>query len=145
MKKVSLLVCLCIVIAFETACPNTPYGKAGEAGLNVTQALHTGADIVDQLQVVGAITVTEEKETLHAMDALNTLDMAYGACIQAAHVAGSKAGAFVACAEIFQAGTKDSVLMKELRVSDPHSQAVIRSIGQTVVDLLANVISTLGK
>ena len=118
-----LLLTLC---AWQCNTPNTPYGKAVKVGLDITDALHTGADTADKLRLNGTITVDEEKTVLQYMQAANNLTVdVYGPCVQAAHLAGDHASAFLACATSLNQSVSNPSLLAQLHVSNPKSQQTV--------------------
>lgn len=144
MKSIVLTLCLALVVLFETACPgNTPFGKAANVGLKVTDILHVGADTVDRLRLNGSISVEEEKVALNEMSVINDMDTSYGKCVSEAHLAQSSAGAFVSCAETFLQEVKTGSLLTDLHIKNEKSQQTIVAIGQTVVTLLTDTVTGL--
>ena len=136
------------VLAFAlimTACPKTPYGRAAALGLDVTDAIHTGADAIDQLQKNGTISKDDEKVALQYLDALNSLDVdVYGPCVISAHKAGDKPAAFAGCATGMADAISDPGLEAKFRIVNPISQAKVRTIAQAVKSLIQTTISGFG-
>lgn len=144
--KYGLTFTLAVCLIATLACPSasTPYGKAGEVALTVTDVLHTGATTVDTLRVNGTITVDEEKEALHDMDALNSLDIAFGACIQAAHLnKASKASVYISCAVDFETAVKSSALLTSFHVTSRTAETTVMSIATAVVSALDDGIKVI--
>lgn len=136
LKKYLAVLLLATATLMLSACPNTPYGKAGKIGLDITDTVKTGADTVDKLRLNGTLTVDEEKMVLHYFDTVNNLTVdVYGPCVKAAHLAGDKASGFLGCVNSLSTSISNPALLQQIRISNPDSQAKVTAIANSIAIL----------
>ncbi len=139
MKRTALALVLVLAV-IGGGCQSTPYGKAIQLALDVTDTLHTGADTVDQLQKSGAMTVNDERIALNVMLALNTADTTYGACVERAHIANGKAAQFLVCANTFSTAINNPAILTQIRIINPNTQAKVMAIDTAASTLVNSAI-----
>lgn len=136
LKRLGIVPILLLTLGAWQCNPSTPYGKAGKVGLDITDAVHTGADTADKLRLNHTITADEERAVLGYLNTVNDLDVnVYGKCITAAHLSGDTAGAYLACGNSLVGSLSDPALLAELHVSDPKSQQSVQQIGNAILNL----------
>lgn len=139
----SLTVALLIAVVMTVGCQNrsttgtmaTPYGTASRAALTITDTINAGAAAVNQLQVGGSLTPAEAREALTDMQAINALDSAFGACVEAAHTTASQPVGYSNCTQRFLTTLQTTPLFK-LSVKDSSALTDIKAIGSAVMSVL---------
>jgi len=99
---------------------------------------------VDQLRVSGQITPQEETSVLGFLKFANDANGAFGVCAQQAHNAGSKAGAYTACAATFQTTLSNPTELALIHVNNAQAQATIQTVVAGVNTGITAVITVLG-
>lgn len=136
--RVGMVSVLALAALIMVACPSTPYGKAAKLGLDVTDAIHTGADTLDKLRLNGTVTKDQEKEALQYLNALNKFDTdVYGPCVQKAHLDGGDATvALTDCARGFLNNVNDPLLLASFHITNADTLKTIQSTASAIVNLL---------
>jgi hypothetical protein len=121
-----------------------PYGACEKAALDIANGIAAGMKAVDQLRVAGTISVQEETNILGYLEFANKGNGAFGACAQAAHTAGSKAGSYTACATDFQKALADPAQLALIHVSNPTAQQNVQIIVAGVNTGVSAILAALG-
>ena len=120
------------------------YGACEKGALDVGNGIAAGMKSVDQLRVAGAISVNEETDVLNYLEFANKANGAFATCAQQAHTAGSKAGAYTACATTFQTALANPQMLLMIHVSNPTAQQNVQVIINSVNTGIAAVLTALG-
>jgi hypothetical protein len=139
-KKVFLAVILTLSL---TGCQD-PYGACEKASLDIANGIAAGMKSVDSLRVAGAISTQEETNILGYLKFANDGNGAFAACAKSAHTAGSKAGAYTACAQQFQQALNNPQELSLIRVTNPQSQQSVQLIITSVNTGVTAVLTALG-
>lgn len=142
MKK-KLYVVLAVFALFLGGCADN-YGASEKAALNIGNGIAAGMKSVDALRVNGQISVQEETNVLGFLKFLNDGNGAFAACAQAAHNAGSKAGAYTACASTFQATLSNPQELALIHVNNPTAQQDVQLIVAGLNTGITSLLTGLG-
>ena len=121
-----------------------PYGSCEKAALDIGNGIAAGMKTVDQLRVQGLISVQEETNVLGYLEFANKGNGAFGACVQSAHTAGSKAGAYTACAQTFSTALANPQSLALIHVNNPQAQQDVQVIVNAVNTGITALLSGLG-
>lgn len=121
-----------------------PYGASEKGAADLGSSIAAGMKTVDSLRVAGLISPAEESSVLGYLEFANTGNRAFGTCAQQAHNAGSKQGAFTACAQTFSTALSNSQELALLKVSNPQAQQQIQEIVSEVENGIGTLITALG-
>ena len=143
MRKAIWLVPI-LALAFVAAGCKDAYGACEKAAADIGTGIAAGMKTVDSLRVAGTISTQEETNVLGYLKFANDANGAFGACAQAAHNAGSKAGSFTACAQIFSLTLNSPQELALIHVSNPTAQANIETIVAAVNTGVQAIITALG-
>lgn len=121
-----------------------PYGASEKAGLDIATSITGGMKTVDSLRVSGLITPVEETNILGYLEFANKADEAFVTCAQQAHTAGSKAGAYTACAQTFQTTLNNPTTLALIHVANSTASGEIQTIINGVNTGITAVITALG-
>ena len=140
MRKMFLAVTLTLTLA---ACSD-PYGACVKADADIASGISAGLKTVAQLQQQGTISTLEALNVAGYLEYANQADEAFGKCAQTAHTAGSKAGAFTACANIFNATLNNPTELALIHVSNSSASQTINTIITGLTTGVSGVIAALG-
>lgn len=143
MKKRFLAITSTIFLVFIMGCSD-PYGACEKAAADIGTSIGGGMKTVDQLRVTGVINVQEETNVLGVLKFLNDANGAFGTCAQQAHTAGSKAGAYTACATTFQSALNNPSELALIKVGNTQAQQEIQTIVTGVNTGIVAVMTALG-
>lgn len=133
-----------LALAFVAAGCKDPYGACEKAAADIGTGIATGMKTVDSLRVAGTISTQEETNVLGYLKFANDANGAFGACAQAAHNAGSKAGSFTACAQVFSQTLNNPAELALIHVSNSQAEATITPIANGVTAGVLSVLAALG-
>jgi len=134
---------LLVPILLLVAC-NDPYGACEKGALDIGNGIAAGMTTVDQLRTQGLISVQEETSILGYMKFANDANGAFATCAQQAHTAGSKAGAYTACAQTFSTTLANPSELVLIKVSNPTAQQNVQVIINGITTGITGVITALG-
>jgi len=120
-----------------------PYGACEKGAADIATGISGGMKDVDALRVAGLISVQEETDVLGFLKYANDADAAFGKCAQSAHTAGTKTGAFTACAQVFATTLNDPQQLALIRVTNAKSQAKIQEIVNSVTTGITALLTAL--
>lgn len=140
MRKLFLVMALVLTLA---ACSD-PYGACVKADADIAQGISAGLKTVTQLQQAGTISAAEALNVAGYLEYANQADEAFGKCVQAAHTAGSKAGAFTGCANIFNSTLNNPAQLALVHVSNSSAAQTISTIITGITTGVTGVIAALG-
>ena len=135
---------LVVVVALCLLGCKDPYGASEKAALDIGNGIAAGMKATDQLRSAGKITVQEESNILGYLEFANTANGAFGKCAQSAHNAGSKAGAYTACAQVFSTALNDPQKLALIHVSNSNSQQEVMVIVNGVTAGVSAILTALG-
>jgi hypothetical protein len=139
-KRLAVVLGLALALA---GCKDN-YGACEKAALDIGNGVTAGMKTVDQLRVSGLINVQEESNVLGYLKFINDADAAFGTCAQNAHLAGSKAGAYTACANVFTSTLNNPAELALIHVNNPQAQQNIQVIVEGVNTGINAVLAALG-
>jgi hypothetical protein len=120
------------------------YGACEKAAADIGTGIASGMKVVDTLRVSGKITVEKETDILGYLKFANDANGSFSVCAQQAHQAGTKGGAYTACAQTFQAALSNPAELSLVNVSDPQTQATVQNIVNSINAGVAAVLTALG-
>ncbi len=138
---------LVIVLAFSmvaVAGCNDPYGASEKAAADIGASIGAGMKTVDGLRVAGVISPKEESSVLGYLKFANDANGAFGNCAQQAHVSGSRAGAFTACAQILLTALNNPQEMALIKVGNAQAQQEIQTVVLAIITGVNSVVAALG-
>lgn len=141
MKRLILAVA---VLAFGLAGCKDPYGACEKAALDIGNGIAAGMKSIDALRQNGQISVQEESNVLGYLEFANKANGAFGSCAQAAHTAGSKAGSYTACAQVFSQQLANPQQLALIHVNNPQSQQNVQVIINAVNTGVTAILTALG-
>jgi hypothetical protein len=121
-----------------------PYGASEKAAADIGTGIAAGMKTVDQLRVAGIVSVQEETNVLGYLKFANDANGAFGTCAQAAHTAGSKAGSFTACAQVFSLTLNNPTELALIHVGNSQAEANITTIVNGVTAGVSAILAALG-
>jgi hypothetical protein len=139
-----LLSCILLFVSLHLFACKDPYGASEKGAADVAGSIGAGMKTVDSLRVAGLISTSEESSILGYLEFANTADKAFGTCAQQAHTAGSKPGAFTACAQTFSTALANPQELELIKVSNAQAQAQIQTIISEVTNGVGTLITALG-
>lgn len=140
MKRAFLaLSCLLLLVGCSD-----PYGACEKAAADIGTGIGGGMKTVDQLRVSGLISAAEETNVLGYLKFVNDANGAFGLCAQSAHTAGSKAGAYTACANVFQTTLANPAELALIKVGNPQAQQEVQTVVNGVNTGITAVMTALG-
>ena len=142
-SKVVLTGVICLVSFGVVSCRD-PYGACEKAAADIGTGIAAGMKTVDSLRVSGVITTQEETNVLGYLKFANDANGSFGTCAQAAHNAGSKAGSFTACAQVFSTTLNNPTELALIHVGSPQAQAEITTIANGVTAGVSAILAVLG-
>lgn len=134
---------LALAVMFLSGCKDN-FGACEKAAADIGNGIAAGMKTVDGLRVAGAISVQEETNVLGYLKFVNDGNGAFGACAQQAHVSGSKAGAFTACATAFSQTLNNPTELALIHVNNPQAQAEITTVANGVTAGVSAILAALG-
>lgn len=143
MKRLLLFLTLLAIVPFVSGCKD-PYGACVKADADIAQAISSGFVTVSQLQQSGLISPQEALNVANYLEFANQADAAFGTCAQTAHTAGSRAGAFTACATTFNTALNNPTQLALLHVSNPKASQNVTTIVNGITTGVSAVITALG-
>jgi len=120
------------------------YGACEKAAADIGTGIASGMKVVDSLRVSGQITVQKETEILGYLKFANDANGAFSVCAQQAHQAGSRSGAYTACAQVFQAALSNPAELALIHVDNPQTQATVQNIVAGISAGVTAVLTALG-
>ncbi len=133
-----------VMAAVLTAGCKDPYGASEKAAADIGNGIAAGMKTVDGLRVAGLISVQEETNVLGYLKFVNDGNGAFGVCAQAAHMAGSEAGSFTACAQAFSQTLNNPQELALIHVNNPQAQAEVTTIANGVTAGVSAILAALG-
>lgn len=133
-----------LALAFVVTGCKDPYGACEKAAADIGTGIAAGMKTVDSLRVSGVITTQEETNVLGYLKFANDANGSFGTCAQAAHNAGSKAGSFTACAQVFSTTLNNPTELALIHVGSPQAQAEITTIANGVTAGVSAILAALG-
>jgi hypothetical protein len=121
-----------------------PYGACEKAAADIGTSIGAGMKTVDSLRVSGLITPQEETQVLGYLKFANDANGAFGVCAQQAHIAGSKSGAYTACAAAFQTTLANPTELALIRVGNSQAQQNVQTIVNGVNTGITAVLTAIG-
>lgn len=121
-----------------------PYGASEKAAVDIAGGITAGMKTVDALRVAGLISVQEETNILGYLKFANDANGAFGNCAQQAHNAGSKGGAYTACAQAFQTTLANPAELALIKVTNANAQAQVQVIADGIVTGISTLVASLG-
>jgi hypothetical protein len=121
-----------------------PYGACVKADADIAQGISSGFASVTQLHSEGILTAQETLNIANYLEYANQADEAFGTCAQEAHTAGSKAGAFTACATTFNTALNNPTELALIKVSNPQGSQNVSTIINGITTGVNAVIAALG-
>jgi hypothetical protein len=144
MRNRKWLSLLTIVLAVGLVACSDPYGLSVKAGADVAVSISQGMQTVDQLRVQTLITPQEESRVLDYLEFANLTNSAYLTCVQNAHTAGTKTGAFTQCAQVFVNAISAPDKLALVRIVNPSAQQTVIGIANTAINTIKSVVALLG-
>lgn len=144
MVKRRLQVLLLTPLLLLTSGCKDPYGACEKAAADIGTGIAGGMKTVDSLRVSGAISPQEESQVLGYLKFANDANGAFGVCAQQAHTAGSKAGAYTACAKSFQDVLANQQELALIKVTNPQAQQEVTTIVNAVNTGITSILTVLG-
>lgn len=126
MRKLGVIGAILLTVAL-CGCKD-PYQTCLTAGTDIATGIAQGMKTVDSVRQQGLITPAEESSVLDYLEFANKADEAFKSCADAAHTAGSKAGAFTACATTFNTALNNPTELALLHVSNAQASQNISTI-----------------
>jgi hypothetical protein len=142
MKRIAVL--CSIILAFSIAGCSDPYGACEQGALTVANSISTGMQSVDAFRQAGKITPQEEGNILGYLKFANDTNGAFAVCAQQAHNAGSKSGAYTACAQTFVTALNNPQELALIHVSNPNSQQEVQLIVTGIATGVNGILVALG-
>lgn len=140
MKKVLAVASLALLCI---SCSD-PFGACVKANADIGQAISGGLSTVTNLAQSGTITHAEALNVAGYLEYANQADEAFGTCAQEAHTAGSKKGAFTACAQAFNASLNNPTELALIKVSNSQASQNIQLTITAVLSATISLIAALG-
>lgn len=134
---------LAVLALFLGGCADN-YGACEKAALNIGNGIAAGMKSVDALRANGNITVQEETNVLGWLKFANDGNGAFASCAQSVHNAGSKAGAYTSCAQVFQLTLANPQELSLIHVSNPQAQQNVQLIVAGVNTGITALLTGLG-
>ena len=120
------------------------YGACEKASADIATGIASGMQVVDSLRVSGKITVAKETDILNYLKFANDANGAFSRCAQQAHQVASKAGAYTACTQTFQAALSNPAELSLVDVSDPVTAATVQNIVKAITGGVSAILTALG-
>ena len=135
---------IALLIPLMLAGCTDPYGACEKGALDIANGIAAGMKSTDQLRVSGLISVQEETRVLGYLKFANDANGAFGTCVANAHTAGSKAGAYTACATVFQSTLANPEELSLIRVNNPQAQQEVQVLANAVTTGVTALLTALG-
>ena len=141
-RNIALAVALLALIPLA-GCKD-PYGACAKADADIAGSISTGFVTVTQLQQQGLLSPQEALNVASYLEFANRGAEAFGTCINAAHAAGSKSGAYTACATAFSTKLTAPSELALIKVNNPKTQQEVSGLANAVSAGIAALTTGLG-